>query len=64
MPKIQADFALLLPLRDGTSKHPPLGWMRVCQEFLNLTGIPISKRTAKRRYYEAKKNTEVVIDAT
>jgi hypothetical protein len=53
-PNIEANFALLLPIREKGDNGQPLGWMRVCQKFLDVTGVPISKRTAVRRYRELK----------
>ena len=49
-PRLQADYALILRLRD--EEH--LGWSRGSERYREITGQWISRDTFKRRYYEAK----------
>ena len=49
-PRVEADYALVLRLRDVEN----LGWSRGAQEYRGRTGQWISRDTFKRRYYEAK----------
>jgi hypothetical protein len=49
-PRVEADYALVLRLRDREN----LGWSRGAQEYRRRTGRWISRDTFKRRYREAK----------
>lgn len=49
-PRIQVDFAIILRMREARA----LGWSRMAQEYMRLTGQYISRDTIKRRYLEAK----------
>ena len=49
-PRIEADYSLVLHLRD--EEH--LGWTRGALEYRKRTGLWISRDTFKRRYLEAK----------
>jgi hypothetical protein len=49
-PRISVDFATLLRMRDTDN----LGWSRMAQAYMEMTGRYISKDTVKRRYLEAK----------
>ncbi len=49
-PRLEADSALILRLRDV--EH--LGWSRGAEEYRKRTGQWISRDTFKRRYFEAK----------
>ena len=49
-PPLKVDFAILLRLREGDH----LGWSRVAQEYLKITGQLISRETLERRYLRYK----------
>jgi len=48
--RLDVDCALVLHLRDDLD----LGWLRIAQEYRQLTGQYISKETIKRRYFNTK----------
>lgn len=56
-PRILVDFATLLRMRE-TDK---LGWSRMAQAYMELTGRYISRDTVKRRYLEAKSHEDATI---
>ena len=56
-PRISVDFATLLRMRD-TNK---LGWSRMAQAYMEMTGRYISRDTIKRRYLEAKSQEGITI---
>lgn len=49
-PRILVDFATLLRMRDV--EH--MGWSRMAQAYMEMTGRYVSRDTIKRRYLEAK----------
>jgi len=56
-PRVSVDFATLLRMRE-TDK---LGWSRMAQAYMELTGRYISRDTVKRRYLEAKSHEDATI---
>ena len=55
-PRISVDFATLLRMRE-TDK---LGWSRMAQAYMEMTGRYISRDTIKRRYLEAKSHKDTL----
>ena len=57
-PRISVDFAIVLRMRDTDN----LGWSRMAQAYMEMTGRYVSRDTIKRRYLEARseiKSTQV-----
>ena len=49
-PRISVDFAIVLRLRETDN----LGWSRMADAYMEITGQYISRDTIKRRYLEYK----------
>jgi hypothetical protein len=56
-PRLSVDFAILLRMRDVDN----LGWSRMAQAYMEMTGRYISRDTVKRRYLEAKSQENATI---
>ena len=56
-PRILVNFATLLRMRDLDN----LGWSRMAQAYMEMTGRHISRDTIKRRYLEAKSLKDATI---
>ena len=56
-PKVFVDFAMILRMRDVDN----LGWSRMAQAYMEMTGRYISRDTMKRRYLEAKSQEDTTI---
>ena len=56
-PRLSVDFATLLRMRDVDN----LGWSRMAQAYMEMTGRYISRDTVKRRYLEAKSQENATI---
>ena len=59
-PRLSVDFAIVLRMRDMDN----MGWSRMAQAYMEMTGRYMSRDTIKRRYLEIKTQGVTTINST